>query len=69
MTSKDTIVQIRWADVVMRELGVLRVDLLKIDFEGYEKNVLVGLAETLKRDRPAIVFELVGREVKGGLSV
>jgi FkbM family methyltransferase len=35
----------------------LRIDLLKIDVEGAELDVLRGGAETIKRDRPKILFE------------
>jgi len=35
-----------------------RLDLLKIDVEGFEKNVLGGMTETLRRTRPVIVFEM-----------
>jgi FkbM family methyltransferase len=38
--------------------GVRPVDLIKIDVEGFEKPVLHGLAATLRRDRPVVVFEL-----------
>lgn len=64
--SKNTTVEIRDADQAMAELDIQRVDLLKIDVEGYEKNVLMGLSGTLRRDRPIILFELVGSDMKGG---
>jgi hypothetical protein len=38
--------------------GIERVDLIKIDVEGFEKNVLAGLAETIERERPILVVEV-----------
>jgi len=34
------------------------VDLIKLDTEGYEKNIVIGLRETLKRKRPIVIMEL-----------
>jgi hypothetical protein len=34
-----------------------RIDLIKIDTEGAELNALMGLSETINRDRPVIVSE------------
>lgn len=34
-----------------------RLDLIKIDVEGFERQVLAGLKETLERLRPAVLFE------------
>lgn len=48
------------------QIGIERVDIIKMDVEGYEKNVLVGLRERLEFDRPVIMFELVGKCKKGG---
>lgn len=45
-------------DTALSEAGVARVDLIKMDIEGFEKSALLGLAETLRRDRPVVVFEL-----------
>ncbi len=55
------------ADQALRDANIARVDLLKLDVEGYEKHVLSGLCGTLQRDRPIILFELIG-EGKGGFS-
>ncbi len=38
--------------------GIDRIDLLKIDVEGYEKLVLEGLRESLLRERPIVVCEM-----------
>ena len=38
--------------------GIARVDLIKMDIEGYERFGFQGLEATMKRDRPVVVFEL-----------
>lgn len=54
-------------DDVMRAHGIA-IGILKADVEGYEKFVLTGLQETLRRDRPLIIIELSAttRETLGG---
>lgn len=46
------------ADDYLAERGVSRVDLIKIDIEGFEKPALHGFSKALVRDRPAVFFEL-----------
>lgn len=41
------------------ELGLARVDIIKIDVEGMEPDVLAGAAETIKKHRPIIVAETI----------
>lgn len=50
-------VEIRRLDAVLAEPPVSRLDLIKIDVEGFEWPVLKGGAETIARFRPQIVFE------------
>lgn len=45
-------------DDVVGDLGLARLDLIKVDTEGFEERVLAGLAQTLRRYRPVVVFEL-----------
>jgi FkbM family methyltransferase len=46
-------------DGLVRERQVERVDLVKIDTESTEPDVLEGMRETLGRDRPALVCEVL----------
>jgi FkbM family methyltransferase len=45
-------------DQMIKELGLTKVDFVKIDVDGHELAVLRGARETLKRFRPAIAIEL-----------
>jgi FkbM family methyltransferase len=45
-------------DGLVDELGLTRVDLIKLDVDGNELPVLRGAAATLARHRPIVVFEL-----------
>lgn len=58
--SEDRVIQLPLVrgDDDLRAAGVDRVDLIKVDIEGFEKPALTGLADTLERDRPAVFFEL-----------
>ncbi len=62
--AKDIKVQVRRGDNVLKQIGVNKVSLIKIDVEGYEKEVFYGLQQTLLRDRPVILFELISDESK-----
>jgi len=62
------IVTIRHGDNFLREKNLPRIDILKLDVEGYEKRVLKGLRERLVRDRPVILMELIGRTEKSGFA-
>jgi hypothetical protein len=44
-------------DEVLRQREVQRVDVVKIDVEGFEPAVLAGAQTMLGRDRPALIFE------------
>jgi len=45
------------ADRYISGLGLAKIDLIKIDVEGYEKNVLLGLKDTLREYRPVLFME------------
>ncbi len=44
-------------DSYISKLNLTKVDLIKIDVEGFEKYVLLGLRDTLKKYRPFVVME------------
>lgn len=44
-------------DLYISNLNLKRVDLIKIDVEGFEKYVLLGLRDTLEKYRPFVVME------------
>lgn len=52
-------------DDVVRELGLTRVDAIKIDVEGAEVIVLRGAMDTLQRFHPKLVAEVVPRQLAG----
>lgn len=55
--SEAVTVQRRRGDALLAELGVGKVDFIKIDVEAHEVYVLRGLMDTLQRQRPFITME------------
>jgi FkbM family methyltransferase len=51
-------IQVRNGDVLITECGLPRTDIIKIDTEGFEPYVLLGLSEHIFKDRPVILMEL-----------
>jgi FkbM family methyltransferase len=51
-------IAIRRLDEVVGELGLARIDFIKIDVEGFEGHVLRGANEALAKHRPTVVSEL-----------
>lgn len=51
-------VDIRKGDELFDEEGLPRMDILKLDVQGYESDVLRGLAVRIERDRPVVLAEL-----------
>jgi FkbM family methyltransferase len=46
-------------DSVLAEQGVERVDLVKLDVDGFECDVLAGAGKMIRRDRPTFVMEIM----------
>jgi len=57
-TNNKIKITIRKLDNIVKELKLNRVDLIKIDVEGFESNVLIGAIDTLKKYHPKIIFEV-----------
>jgi FkbM family methyltransferase len=55
-------------DLYISKLNLKKVDLIKIDVEGFEKYVLLGLRDTLEKYRPSVVMEY-SRVTRDNLSI
>jgi FkbM family methyltransferase len=58
-------VPLKMLDSVIEELGLERVDAIKIDVEGAEIQVLKGAVNTIRRFKPFIVIEVRNRNING----
>jgi FkbM family methyltransferase len=56
---------VRRGDAVLAEHGLPKIDILKIDVEGFEAFVFEGLNGRLSRDRPVILTEISGADRSG----
>ncbi len=48
---------VRNGDILFRELAISRLDLIKMDVEGFEREVIAGLPQTLGQFRSVVIFE------------
>ncbi len=58
------IVRARPLDHIIRETGVSRVDVVKIDVEGAELLVLKGATQTLAQFSPVVIVEVVDVQLR-----
>ncbi len=61
-------IEAQTADSIIQENEIQKVSVIKIDAESSEKFVLMGLTETINRDRPVIIMEVGDDGIKGGFS-
>ncbi len=55
---------VRRGDDYVAEHGITNINLIKIDVEGFEKDVLAGISETVAKARPIIWIEISGPEAE-----
>jgi FkbM family methyltransferase len=55
---KENVVSVRMLDDWMKEDGPLKVDIIKLDVDGYEYPILKGALKTLERFLPLIFIEI-----------
>jgi FkbM family methyltransferase len=58
-------IPIKRGDQLLAELGLQRIDICKVDVEGFEPLVFRGLADHLRADRPPILTEISDRSRAG----
>lgn len=58
------VVGVSTLDDEVLHLGLERIDLIKIDVEGYELNVLKGARNVLERFRPMVVVEVIDANLR-----
>lgn len=58
-------VTFRRLDALVPELGLDRLDFIKIDVDGYEARLLRGAIETLRRFRPSMIIEVCEYTLRG----
>lgn len=63
--------ELRIGDEVLEEAGVVALDILKVDVEGFEKPVLQGLSDSVGRMRPLMIVEFTAttRESVGDVAM
>ena len=66
-SGRSVTVPLRTVDSLARELGLTKLDLLKIDIEGAVPAALRGASETLRRLRPLVVLERDAGEENAGV--
>ena len=56
---------VRKGDSFLAKNELPRIDIIKVDVEGFESEVFEGLGERLRRDRPVILTEISGVDRSG----
>ncbi len=60
-----TVLSVRRGSTLIEEYCLPKIDLLKIDVEGYEAEVIKGLHNVIIKDRPVILMEISGVDRSG----
>lgn len=55
--SGETLVNVTTGDAILNELNITRLDLIKIDIEGYEMKAIRGMENSIRKFRPRLLVE------------
>lgn len=64
----EIVIKVATLDEYIAENEIKKVDVIKIDVEGFETNVIKGALKTLRRDKPAMFIEVCDENLKRGNS-
>ena len=59
------VVEVTTVEKILEEEGLNRLDLVKIDVEGAEPEVLMGMGQLLARHRPSMIVEILSDDAGG----
>ena len=66
---KSEDIEVKTVDHVINDFKTASIDLLKIDVEGFELDVLIGLKKIIKKSRPLLLIEIEKRHNRNYLKV
>lgn len=61
--SKEVEIPTTRMDTLSRELGIAKIDVMKIDVETHEPETFEGMGEYLRKHRPAMIVEILGDDI------
>jgi FkbM family methyltransferase len=62
--SEGEAIQLQVPVLILNEINLNKIDLMKVDVEGFEFDVIMGSSEVIHRDKPTIVIELLRKWMK-----
>lgn len=57
-------IEIKTLDSYVKENNIKKIDIIKIDVEGFENQVLLGASETIKKNMPLLFVEVIDKNLK-----
>jgi len=62
--AKEIKVPTKTLDTLLKELNISKIDLIKIDTEGFEYEILEGAGETISKFKPKMIVDVHSEELR-----